>query len=75
MRWLENWLFPLMWSAFLLYWQIMAVKVKATQRLEPVSSRVVRVILFGTAIILLWDPAIPLRWLYWHFMPSGYWLF
>lgn len=75
MRWLEGWLFPLLWSAFLLYWQIMAARVKATQRLEPADSRVVRVILFGTAIVLLWDPAIPIPWLYAHYMPSGFWPF
>jgi protein-S-isoprenylcysteine O-methyltransferase Ste14 len=75
MRWVYDYLFPVMWVAFLVYWQVMSAKVKATQRLEPAASRIVRVIMFGTAIALLWKPWIPLPWLYWHIIPVGFWPF
>jgi protein-S-isoprenylcysteine O-methyltransferase Ste14 len=75
MRWVYDYLFLVMWAAFLVYWQVMAVRVKATQRLEPIASRVTRVILFGAALILLWSHSIPLPWLYWHLMPVGFWPF
>lgn len=70
-----DYLFTVMWAAFLVYWQVMASGVKATQRLEPVGSRITRVILFCVALVLLWSHSIPVPWLYWHFMPMGFWPF
>ncbi len=35
MLWLYKSFFPVVWIAFLLYWQIKATDTKTTQRLEP----------------------------------------
>jgi protein-S-isoprenylcysteine O-methyltransferase Ste14 len=57
-----HYLFLVLWVAFLVYWQMMAFRVKVTQRLEPVASRVLRVVLFGSAIVL-WSVPLPVAWL------------
>jgi protein-S-isoprenylcysteine O-methyltransferase Ste14 len=68
-------LFEGIWIAFLLYWQLMAANVKATRRLEPASSRILRVVLFFIAIVLLVWNSSPLAWLHLHIMPEGPWRF
>lgn len=70
MRFIYHNLFTIVWIAFLVYWQIMAVRVKATQRLEPLASRVLRVLMFGTAIVLLCIP-LPPSWLDQPIWPQG----
>jgi protein-S-isoprenylcysteine O-methyltransferase Ste14 len=60
---------------FLLYWQIKAANTKTTQRLEPVPSRILRVLIFLIAIVLLSTTRIPLPWLYLQFWPRGFWPF
>jgi len=75
MLWLYESFFPVVWIAFLLYWQIKAVDTKTTQRLEPVVSRILRVLTFLIAIVLLSTTLIPLRWLYLPLWPSGFWPF
>jgi protein-S-isoprenylcysteine O-methyltransferase Ste14 len=45
--------------------------VKVTQRLEPPASRVIRAVLFLTAVALLMFPRIPLPGLYWTIWPQG----
>jgi len=72
MHWLTDYLFLALWAVFLVYWQVMAAGAKATRRLEPVGSRISRMILFFAAIVLLMDQRIPLPFLYWHFLPLGY---
>jgi protein-S-isoprenylcysteine O-methyltransferase Ste14 len=72
MHLLENYLLPILWIAFLVYWQAMAADVKATQRVESAVSRFTRAVLFGAAIVLLSYPRIPVPWLYRHFLPEGY---
>src|ERR1035441_8774236 len=67
--------FPVVWIVFVLYWQIKAADTKATQRLEPAASRILRVLIFLIAIVLLSIPRIPLPWLYVQFWPAGYWPF
>jgi protein-S-isoprenylcysteine O-methyltransferase Ste14 len=69
MRLLYTYLFPLLWMTFLLYWQIMAVNVKATQRVEPAATRIIRGVLFLSAAVLLICPRMPVRWLYWQIFP------
>jgi hypothetical protein len=64
MLWLYEGFFPVVWIAFLLYWQIKAINTKTTQRLEPAASRLLRVLIFLIAIALLSIPRIPLPWLY-----------
>lgn len=75
MRLNSAYLFEGLWIAFLLYWQLMALRVKATKRLEPATSRVLRVVLFGVAIALLLWNTIPIHWLHLPFEPDGAWRF
>ncbi len=70
-RWLDEYLFLVVWVAYLLYWQVMAADVKATERREPAASRIARSALFLFAIFLLVYPHIPVSWLYRHFLPEG----
>ena len=75
MLWFYESFFPVVWIAFLAYWQIKAAKTKTTQRLEPASSRIVRVLAFVIVISLLLTTRIPLRWLYREVWPTGLWPF
>jgi len=67
--------FPVVWIFFLLYWQIKAANTKSTQRLEPAASRILRVIIFLIAIVLLSTTRIPLALLYLQLWPVGFWPF
>ena len=67
--------FPVVWILFLVYWQIKAVHTKTTQRLEPVASRILRVVIFLIAIALLAISRLPLPWLYLPLWPAGLWPF
>jgi protein-S-isoprenylcysteine O-methyltransferase Ste14 len=75
MLWFFESFFPVVWIVFLIYWQIKAAKTKTTQRLEPVASRILRVIAFLVVIALLSIPRIPLPWLYLQLWPAGLWPF
>jgi protein-S-isoprenylcysteine O-methyltransferase Ste14 len=69
--------FPVVWIAFMLYWRIKAANTKATQRLEPAGSRIVRALVFLAVIVLLAWPHIPLAWLYrpiWAEGLGAFWL-
>ena len=72
MLWFYESFFPVLWIAFLIYWQIKAVDTKTTQRLEPVASRILRALTFLIAIVLLSTTRIPLRWLYPQPWPDGF---
>ena len=74
MLWLYKSFFPVVWIAFLVYWNVKAADTKTTQRLEPALSRILRVLAYLIAIILFL-PRIPLPWLYVQLWPSGFWLF
>lgn len=76
MRLLYHYLFTVLWIAFLVYWQIMAGRVKRTQRLEPLASRVLRVIMFAAGIVLI-SARLPAAWLNLQLWPQGrftFWL-
>jgi protein-S-isoprenylcysteine O-methyltransferase Ste14 len=75
MLWFFESFFPVLWIAFIIYWRIKAVDTKTTQRLEPVSSRLLRVLAFLIAIVLFSTARIPLRWLYLQLWPAGLWPF
>jgi protein-S-isoprenylcysteine O-methyltransferase Ste14 len=75
MLWLYEALFPVFWIAFLAYWEIKARSTKATARLEPAWSRIVRVLGFLIVIVLFAWPHIPVSWLYRQFVPQGVWTF
>jgi protein-S-isoprenylcysteine O-methyltransferase Ste14 len=65
-----NWFFPAVWIAFLLYWQIAAFGAKATTRLEPVLSRVLRTLAFLIAIGLFFIPERVGPWLFLRVLPN-----
>jgi protein-S-isoprenylcysteine O-methyltransferase Ste14 len=75
MLWFYEGLFPALWIGFLLYWQIKAAGTKATTRLEPAASRIVRAVVFLIAIVLMSWPHPPLSWLNRQFLPQGLWTF
>jgi protein-S-isoprenylcysteine O-methyltransferase Ste14 len=75
--WFYEFFFPVLWIVFLVYWRIKAADTKTTQRLEPAASRILRVVIFLIAIVLLSTNRIPLRWLYLQLWPVGlgpFWL-
>jgi protein-S-isoprenylcysteine O-methyltransferase Ste14 len=77
MLWFYESFFPVIWIFFVLYWQIKATNTKATRRLEPAASRILRVFIFLIAIVLLSTTRIPLTWLYLQLWPAGllpFWL-
>jgi protein-S-isoprenylcysteine O-methyltransferase Ste14 len=71
MIWFFESFFPVVWIAFLLYWQVKAVNTKTTQRLEPAASRILRVLAFLIVIALLATTRIPFPWLYLQLWPVG----
>jgi len=75
MLWVYEYLFPVVWIVFLLYWRIKAAGTKSTQRLEPAASRIVRAIVFLIVIVMLSTTRIPLPWLYRQIWPQGVWPF
>jgi protein-S-isoprenylcysteine O-methyltransferase Ste14 len=78
MLWFYESFFPVVWIAFLLYWQIygqIKAGAKTTQRLEPAASRIVRAVVFLIVVVLLSVPRIPLPWLYYQLWPYGLWPF
>jgi protein-S-isoprenylcysteine O-methyltransferase Ste14 len=75
MQWVYDWLFPVVWVVYLVYWQIAAAGAKANQRIESVTSRTVRTVIFFVGIALLCWPRIPVPWLYRHFLRSTEWTF
>jgi protein-S-isoprenylcysteine O-methyltransferase Ste14 len=77
MLWFYDSFFPVVWIAFLLYWQIKAINTKTTKRLEPAAARIFRVFIFLIAFALLLTTRIPLHWLYLQLWPQGllpFWL-
>ena len=75
MLWFYEWFFPVLWAAFLIYWQVKAVDTKTTQSIEPAASRIVRALTFVIAVVLLSTKRIPLSWLYGQLWPQGLWPF
>jgi protein-S-isoprenylcysteine O-methyltransferase Ste14 len=75
MLWFYEAFFPVVWIAFILYWRIKAANTKASQRLEPSASRILRALALLTVIVLLSTTRIPLPWLYRQIWPSGIWPF
>jgi protein-S-isoprenylcysteine O-methyltransferase Ste14 len=67
--------FPVVWVLFILYWRIKAANTKATQRMEPSGSQILRLFLLLIAIVLLSTTWIPLPWLYLQLWPVGLWPF
>ena len=72
---LYNYLFPAMWVSYSAYWWAMSRNVKETERQEPASSRIARLVLIICAFALLWLPSVPLPLLNERFLPPGVWCF
>ncbi len=70
MRLVYDYLFVVLWVAFLVYWRVMAVNVKAAERMEPAASRVMRMLLIAMAIVL-WVVPLPVVWLNVRLWPSN----
>ena len=66
-----SYLFPVMWLAYLGYWRAMAGKVKATERREAMTSRMIRYVVIVCAVALLALPQIPLPLVGWRFLPQS----
>jgi len=66
-----RYLFVAMWLAYAIYWRVMAANVKATERLEPLSSRLARLVLMVCAFALLVLSRIPFPLLNERFLPHG----
>ncbi len=75
MIWFYKAFFPVVWIAFLIYWQVKAVHTKKTRRVEPAVSRILRALSIVVAIIMLSTTWIPLPWLYRPVWPVGFWPF
>ncbi|MGA8866458.1 MAG: isoprenylcysteine carboxylmethyltransferase family protein [Candidatus Sulfotelmatobacter sp.] len=75
MIWFYKSFFPVVWIAFLIYWQIKAASTKKAQRLEPAGSRILRALTVLVAIVLLSTTWIPLPWLYRPLWRVGFWPF
>ncbi len=69
--------FPVVWTVFFIYWRIMAVNTKTTQRIEPLASRILRsvIALIGVALLLISPKYVPASWLYRQLWPVGFWVF
>ncbi|MGA7523255.1 MAG: isoprenylcysteine carboxylmethyltransferase family protein [Acidobacteriaceae bacterium] len=68
-----KWFFPAVWVVFLIYWQIawqIAAGAKATTRLEPALSRVLRTLAFLVAIGLFFVPKMQAPWLFLRLLPN-----
>ncbi|MGD0648987.1 MAG: isoprenylcysteine carboxylmethyltransferase family protein [Acidobacteriaceae bacterium] len=75
MLWFYKSFFPIVWIIFFLYWRIRALNTKTNQRIEPLASRILRIILCLIAVALLLTTRIPLAWLYHQLWPTGLWPF
>jgi len=69
MRYVYEWLFPAVWVAYLLYWQIAARGAKANERIESVGSRIFRTALLLAGVVLMSVAWIPGAWLYRRLLP------
>jgi len=64
-----------MWLGYVAYWWAKSANVKETERHEPASSRIVRLVLMACAIALLSLSRVPLPLLNERFLPAGAWCF
>ncbi len=72
MLYFYRWFFPVLWAAFLLFWQIKAINTKTTVRLESAASRIFRSLMFIAAIVLMSAPDLPAPFLYGNLLSRTY---
>ena len=70
-----NYLFVAIWLSYAVYWSAMSASVKATERLEPASSRLARLVLMVCAIALICLTRVPIPLLSERFLAHGVWTF
>ena len=73
MRLFYDWFFPALWVVYLLYWQVAARGAKSNERVEPLVSRIVRVVTFFFVIVLLMDHWMPIPVLYRSYLSENNW--
>ncbi len=71
MAMIYDYLFFVMWGAYLVYWWAKSAHVKETERKESMSSRLIRFASMVTAVLLLGFQSIPLGVLDERFLPIG----
>lgn len=71
MELLYHYLFPAMWISYVAYWSAMSADVKVTERLEPLSSRLTRLVLLACAVALLCLPGVLFPLLNRRFLPDS----
>lgn len=69
MQFIYSYLFFFMWLGYFVYWWAMSKDVKATERSEPDSSRLARLVLVIGAVALLWLPSTPVPLINHRFLP------
>jgi protein-S-isoprenylcysteine O-methyltransferase Ste14 len=72
---LHNFLFPVIWLAYMAYWSAMSRDVKANERTESGPSRFVRLVMLIVAVALLVLPSVPIALLNERFLPPAEWCF
>ena len=72
---ITTYLFPAMWIAYLIYWQVSSQHVKAAERREPGLSRLVRLVSLLAAVGLLTLPGFLFPLLNRRFLPVSPWWF
>jgi protein-S-isoprenylcysteine O-methyltransferase Ste14 len=68
---IHEFLFLGLWLAYFAYWKLVSAKVKATERREPMRSRLLRLVVILSAFALLWLPRIPVPLISERFIPQG----
>jgi len=68
-QFIYSYLFFFMWLGYFVYWWAMSKDVKATERSEPDSSRLARLVLVIGAVALLWLPSTPVPLINHRFLP------
>jgi protein-S-isoprenylcysteine O-methyltransferase Ste14 len=68
-QFIYSYLFFFMWLGYFVYWWAMSKDVKATERSEPDSSRLARLVLVVGAVALLWLPSTPVPLINHRFLP------
>jgi len=70
-----RYLFPALWLAWACYWWLGARRTKATERHEPLASRLLHLVPLALVVALLFSERVPLPWLARRFLPWAPWQF
>jgi protein-S-isoprenylcysteine O-methyltransferase Ste14 len=73
MKLFYDWFFLALWVVYFLYWQVAARGAKTNERVEPLVSRIVRVVTFAFAFVFLMSPRLPIPVLYLSYLSETNW--